>query len=62
MSSRLPRTLANVTSAVVLADRVPLLDDGSAANPFEPVAESRLGTVTLHIDPLPGRARNVLAS
>ena len=59
--SRLPRTLANVTSAVVLADHVLLLDNSSAANPFELVAESRLGTVTLHVDPLPGWARNVLA-
>ena len=59
--SRLPRTLANVTSAVVLADHVLLLADGSTANSFGLVAESRRGTVTLHVDSLPGWATNVLA-
>lgn len=56
VEQRLPRLKPNVKTAIPLCDRVYLLDNSRADNPFEVIAEIKQGRSTLHNSPLPDLA------
>ena len=60
IAARIPRTLAHVRDAVRLADETLLLDNGRRDDPFRRIAERRGDDVTIHVDPLPAWAREML--
>ena len=51
--SRIPRAMANVHSAIPLADIVKIYDNSSKETPYIPIAEIKSGGVHAQINPLP---------
>ncbi len=51
--SRIPRTMANVNSAIPLADIVKIYDNSSKESPYIPIAEITDGIAHKHVSPLP---------
>ncbi len=60
ITSRIPRTLGHIKSALPLCDRVELIDNSSYVNPMQRVATLRNGHTTLHVDPLPDWAAKLI--
>lgn len=58
--SRIPRTLDNLRKALPLCDQVYVLDNSSAASPFERVAVLKQQTPVYLVDPLSDWARDLL--
>lgn len=58
---RIPRTLCNIKTAIVLCNRIVLLDNSSLANPFRQVASLENGMLVRLQDPLPPWALEMLA-
>lgn len=59
--ARLPRTLANIRTALPLANQARLLDNSSGDRPFQQIATVRDGRIEAHVDPLPDWALHLLA-
>lgn len=57
---RIPRTINNITQAILLFDEARLLDNSSHADPFRQVAEVRRGILTNGLHPLPAWAQKIL--
>jgi predicted ABC-type ATPase len=53
LRARFPRTLANLRSAIPIADEAFLLDNSSYDHPYRPVAVYRNGKLVGHYPPLP---------
>lgn len=60
ISSRIPRTLKNISQTVALCDHVYLLNNSRLDNPFLRVAEIHHGQVTIKQKPLPEWAKGIL--
>ncbi len=60
IEARIPRTLANLRTAIHLCDQVRVLDNSSWENPFVPVLTVRDGVMEAHVDPLPAWAATLL--
>lgn len=60
IAARIPRTVKHVGTAIQLVDQAQLLDNSSYTDPFQRIAGLDDGTVTLHVDPLPGWAAEIL--
>lgn len=60
LSSRFPRTLANLRAAVRELPCVVILDNGDLATPFRRVAVFQGGRLEESVDPLPGWLRPVV--
>ncbi len=61
VEGRIPRTLANVRTALPLCDQVRILDNSSYIDPFRQVATIRHQVLTPHMTPMPDWAAEVLA-
>lgn len=57
---RIPRTVDNITNAILLFDEARLMDNSSRVDPFKQVAEVRKGILVNCIHPLPGWAQKIL--
>jgi predicted ABC-type ATPase len=60
ISTRLPRTLQNIATALPLADEARILDNSLRGDPFRPVAVVKRGRRAWTGDPLPEWARLML--
>ena len=60
VAARVPRTKKNVAVAIKLVDRAHLLDNSSFTNPFQPIADVKEGAITIHVEPLPTWACQLL--
>ncbi|KZY30376.1 MULTISPECIES: AAA family ATPase [unclassified Oleiphilus] len=60
--SRIPRTMQNIKTALVLADKAYLLDNSDYLKPFDLVAQITQGLVTKKANTLPDWARFLLES
>lgn len=58
---RIPRTLRQIKTSIPLCDRVQVYDNSYEDNPFMPVLSITNGAVTLHLNPLPDWAEELLA-
>jgi predicted ABC-type ATPase len=61
VSSRIPRALQHIKTSIPLCDRVQVYDNSFENSPFSPVFSVTSGAVTLHFDPLPDWAEELLA-
>ena len=57
---RIPRTVDNITNAILLFDEARLLDNSSNVNPYRQVAEVRKGVLINCVSPLPGWTKKIL--
>jgi predicted ABC-type ATPase len=60
VASRIPRTLEHIRAVFPLCDRVDVLDNSSAQEPYRRVFTLQAGRLTAHQDPLPGWALALL--
>jgi predicted ABC-type ATPase len=60
VSSRIPRTLKNISQTIPLCDHVYLLNNSRQDNPFQRVVEVHHGQMTIKQKPLPGWAKEIL--
>lgn len=60
VSSRIPRVLQNIQQALPLCDHCYLLDNSQLDDPFQRVAESHNGKISLKAELLPEWAKNML--
>lgn len=58
--NRIPRTVNNITNAILLFDEARLLDNSSKVNPYKQVAEVRKGALVNYVNPLPEWAKKIL--
>lgn len=61
ITSRIPRTLANVKKALPLADMIYILDNSLKSDPYQRVATIKNGRLNLYINPIPDWASVVLS-
>ena len=61
IASRIPRTLDLMKQAVQVANCSLLFDNSSYDNPYRPIAEKRDNAITIHVEPIPAWAADVLS-
>lgn len=58
--SRIPRTIDNIKTALLIVDEARILDNSSKDSPFQEVIKMKAGKYEVKLDPLPDWAKDLL--